>query len=218
VSQDNHRHRRAVILAGGDDTRLKTLTRAIAGDELPKQFCPVIGESTLLEKTQRHVALLMNPVQTFTIVTRTHERFYRNHLKHWPTDRLLRQPENRGTAPAILLSLLGIRQLSPEAVVAFFPSDHHFTDETSRVLCRRSRWRSTWLKLTRVRSHYWAFNPTAANNSTVGLSQWSRQNNNGTRVFARAPLLGKASQECRAKANARRGPVGLAASLRKSAR
>jgi mannose-1-phosphate guanylyltransferase len=116
-----------VILAGVDGTRLKTLTRAIAGDERPKQFCSVIGESALLEKTQRRMALLMNPVQTFTIVTRAHERFYRNHLKHWPMDRLLIQPENKGTAPAILLSLLRMRQLSPEAVVAFFPSNHHFT-------------------------------------------------------------------------------------------
>jgi mannose-1-phosphate guanylyltransferase len=79
VSQENHRHRRAAILAGGDGTRLKTLARAIAGDERPKQLCPVIGVNTLLEKTRRRAALVMNPVQTFTIVTSIHERFYRNH-------------------------------------------------------------------------------------------------------------------------------------------
>jgi mannose-1-phosphate guanylyltransferase len=42
-----------VILAGGDGTRLKSLTRRIAGDERPKQFCPVLGKATLLEQTQR---------------------------------------------------------------------------------------------------------------------------------------------------------------------
>ena len=38
----------AVILAGGDGTRLKSLTRHIAGDERPKQFCSVLGHGTLL--------------------------------------------------------------------------------------------------------------------------------------------------------------------------
>jgi len=32
----------AVILAGGDGTRLRSFTRHIAGDDRPKQFCPVI--------------------------------------------------------------------------------------------------------------------------------------------------------------------------------
>ena len=47
----------AVILAGGDGTRLKSLTRHIAGDERPKQFCSVMGGATLLEETQRRAAL-----------------------------------------------------------------------------------------------------------------------------------------------------------------
>src|SRR5260370_1151683 len=37
------RDRWAVILAGGDGTRLRSLTRAIAGDDRPKQFCPILG-------------------------------------------------------------------------------------------------------------------------------------------------------------------------------
>lgn len=119
----------AVILAGGDGTRLKPLTRALTGDDRPKQFCPIISDRTLFDHTRRRVGLLLNPAQTFTVVTRTHERFYQEQLKDWPRNRLLVQPENKGTAPAILLSLLKIAQLSPKATVAFFPSDHHFTDD-----------------------------------------------------------------------------------------
>ena len=129
MSQHNRKQRWAVILARGDGKRLKPLTRAIAGDDRPKQFCRIIGDRTLLDHTQRRVALLLNPAQTLLVVTRTHERFYQDQLKNWPSDRLLIQPENKGTAPAILLSLLRIAQFSPKAVVAFFPSDHHFTDE-----------------------------------------------------------------------------------------
>lgn len=129
VPEPHENDRWAVILAGGDGTRLKPLTRAITGDDRPKQFCPVITDKTLFDQTQRRVALLFDQAQTFTVVTRTHERFYKAQLKDWPVDRVLVQPENKGTVPAILLSLLAIAQLSPEAVVAFFPSDHYFSDD-----------------------------------------------------------------------------------------
>lgn len=119
----------AVILAGGDGTRLQSLTRTISGDDRPKQFCPIIGGRTLLDQTRRRVALAVPAEQTLTIVTETHERFYKSLLKDVTKDRLLVQPENKGTAPAILFSLLRIAQLSPNATVAFFPSDHYFDDD-----------------------------------------------------------------------------------------
>src|SRR2546422_1937716 len=40
-----------LILAGGDGTRLRPLTRLIVRDERPKQFCPVLSNETLLEQT-----------------------------------------------------------------------------------------------------------------------------------------------------------------------
>lgn len=44
-------HRWGVILAGGDGRRLLPLTRKIAGDDMPKQFCTIVGDGTLLEQT-----------------------------------------------------------------------------------------------------------------------------------------------------------------------
>ena len=40
--------RAAVILAGGDGTRLCALTREMFGEEIPKQFCRFWGGQTLL--------------------------------------------------------------------------------------------------------------------------------------------------------------------------
>ncbi|HKR61238.1 MAG TPA: sugar phosphate nucleotidyltransferase [Pyrinomonadaceae bacterium] len=128
-SDEPETNRWAVILAGGDGTRLRSLTKSISGDERPKQFCPVIGGRTLLDQTRRRVALSVEPQKTLTVVTRTHEVFYQSLLRDVPRDRLLVQPENKGTAPAILLSLLRIAQSAPDATVAFFPSDHFFTDD-----------------------------------------------------------------------------------------
>ena len=128
MNYERQAKRWAVILAGGDGTRLRKLTRAVAGDDRPKQFCQIIGDKTLLEQTQRRVRLSFKFAQTFVVLTRTHERFFKE-LNDCTGDRRLIQPENKGTAPAVLLSLLRIAQISPEGVVAFFPSDHHFTEE-----------------------------------------------------------------------------------------
>lgn len=32
-----------IILAGGDGTRLRSLTRRLTGDDRPKQFCALLG-------------------------------------------------------------------------------------------------------------------------------------------------------------------------------
>ena len=116
-------------LAGGDGMRLQPLTRVISGDNRPKQFCAFQGSTTLLDQTRHRVALSVPNKYTLTVVTQTHERFYKPLFKNSAKSRLLVQPINKGTAPAILLSALKIAQLSPNTNVAFFPSDHHLTNE-----------------------------------------------------------------------------------------
>jgi mannose-1-phosphate guanylyltransferase len=122
-------NRHAVILAGGDGTRLRSLTRAIAGDERPKQFCPILGEETLLDKTRQRTALGIAPENTHFSLTRKHEQYYERPLWNVPEQQMTVQPENRGTGPAILYSLMRLAKASPGAVVAFFPSDHYFSND-----------------------------------------------------------------------------------------
>ena len=123
------RDRWAVILAGGDGTRLQSMTRAISGDNRPKQFVPVIGGSTLLNQTRRRVALSIEPSRTLIVVTQKHRRFYEPLAHEISPNLLVEQPMNKGTAPAILYALLRVATKSPKAVVALFPSDHFFADD-----------------------------------------------------------------------------------------
>lgn len=120
-----------VILAGGDGTRLRSLTRRIAGDERPKQFCPILGGETLLEQTRRRTALAVSPERTLLVLTQAHERFYRQLLPSVPASCAVIQPENRGTAPAILYALLRLAATAPTAPVAIFPSDHYVSDDAA---------------------------------------------------------------------------------------
>jgi mannose-1-phosphate guanylyltransferase len=126
-------HRWGVILAGGDGKRLLPMTRRITGDNRPKQFCTIMDGQTLLAQTRCRVERMIQPRHTLLVVTEKHECFYSDQLNDVPSSSLLVQPFNRSTTPAILYSLLRLRELDPSAVVGFFPSDHYFGDDEGLV-------------------------------------------------------------------------------------
>ena len=119
----------ALILAGGDGVRLSAFTREVFGYHLPKQFCPMFEGKTLLEQTIRRVSLLVPPSQTLTVLNRAHRQFYTPLLSGTASRNLLVQPENRGTAPAILSALLRLAETGHTGPVAIFPSDHYISDD-----------------------------------------------------------------------------------------
>src|SRR5579863_5083323 len=96
---DSHGRRWGLVLAGGDGKRLLPLTRKIAGDDRPKQFCAVLGNETLLHRTQRRVSRLVQSWRAALVLTKSHEPFYADEVAGIPSSRFLIQP-NQGTAPA----------------------------------------------------------------------------------------------------------------------
>lgn len=126
-------HRWGVILAGGDGTRLQPLTRLACGDNRPKQFCPLLGGKTLLAHTRQRISRSIAPDRTLFVLTRKHEPFFREELKDLPWMQKVVQPQNQGTLPAILWSLLRLFRTDQQALVAFFPSDHYFAHENEFV-------------------------------------------------------------------------------------
>jgi mannose-1-phosphate guanylyltransferase len=128
-SQDARRSRRwGVLLAGGDGTRLRNMTRLISGDDRPKQFCRLFGNESLLDMARKRAERSISPEQILVPLTRSHRDFYVQESGVRPSQRIV-QPANRGTAPPILYSLLSIEQIDDDAIVAILPSDHHFSDE-----------------------------------------------------------------------------------------
>ena len=121
----------AIILAGGNGERLRPLTRLLVGDDRPKQFCPVVGEETLLDQTRRRAAAVIATDRTLIVVTREHEPYYTPALAELPARNVVEQPVGRGTAPAILYALLRLRTVAPGGTVAILPSDHYVDDDAA---------------------------------------------------------------------------------------
>jgi mannose-1-phosphate guanylyltransferase len=124
----NETHTWAVVLAGGDGMRLQQLTQRIAGDLRPKQFCQLFEEKSLLNQTRERIASLFCEDRTLFALARAHEPFYRHQLAEVHDRRKVVQPANRGTAVAMALCLQVIARQDEDALVAFFPSDHHYSN------------------------------------------------------------------------------------------
>lgn len=118
-----------VILAGGDGTRLRPLTRLISGDARPKQFCKILDGETLLAHTRLRILKAIPEERTLFVLRRSHEKFYSTELADVPKGRLLVQPANKGTGAAIACAVVRILQAESDALVAFFPADHHYDNE-----------------------------------------------------------------------------------------
>ena len=122
-------HPWAIVLAGGEGTRLRSLTHRIVGDSRPKQFCRIFGGKTLLRQTCDRIEPLFRRDRTMFVVTRAHAPFYLADLSGTDDTRILVQPQNRGTGVAITAALLRVLEAEPGAIVALFPSDHYYSND-----------------------------------------------------------------------------------------
>lgn len=115
----------AIVLAAGRGTRLATVTRALCGRDLPKQFVALTSRRTLLQETMDRIAPLIPPERTVVVVSDVHADLARAQLADYPGVEIVVQPADRGTGPGILLPLAHVMARDPRASVAVFPSDHH---------------------------------------------------------------------------------------------
>jgi mannose-1-phosphate guanylyltransferase len=121
----------AVVLAGGDGTRVSDLTRAADGTPTPKQYCRFGGATPMVRWAIDRARRVVPRERVLVVVNQSHRRFWEPELADVPRRNVLVQPSNRGTGAGALLALLTLEgRTDPESPVLLLPSDHFVARET----------------------------------------------------------------------------------------
>jgi mannose-1-phosphate guanylyltransferase len=128
----------AVVLAGGDGSRLREITTTAAGEVIPKQFCSLQRETCLLEDAIKRAQAVALPPHICSVVAEQHRRWWGRALRSLPSQNIFVQPHNRGTAYGILFALLQIERRAANSVVVLLPADHYLTDEATMARALRT--------------------------------------------------------------------------------
>jgi mannose-1-phosphate guanylyltransferase len=119
----------AVVLAGGEGSRLARLTKTSDGVVIPKQFCSLMKSSCLLQDALGRARSVAPAPQVCAVVGAQHRRWWTEAVGNIVPSNIFVQPETRGTGYGILLALLQLEAANPDARVIFLPADHYFKDE-----------------------------------------------------------------------------------------
>jgi mannose-1-phosphate guanylyltransferase len=133
----------AIVLAGGEGTRVHGLTFDELGRPAPKQYSRIAGQRSLLTAAIARAERLAPRGQIVVVVAGGHERWWRSIKASHPEVHLVIQTLNRGTAPAILDAILHIQEHDPNPHVAILPADHAVENEAVLAATFRSAFHLT---------------------------------------------------------------------------
>jgi mannose-1-phosphate guanylyltransferase len=113
-----------LALAGGDGVRLSEYVLRRFGRRIPKQYCCLLGERSMLEHTLERLNKLTPASRTLTVIGSSHGGIAAPQLAG-RSDHVFRQPSARDTGVALYVALAMIRRWHPGATVAITPTDHY---------------------------------------------------------------------------------------------
>ena len=118
-----------VILSGGSGTRLWPLSRK----NLPKQFLPLAGDSSLFQQTVARTRGLAGAAAPVVVCSEDHRFLVAEQLLELKVGgaSIMLEPIPRNTAPAIALAALQALSRDPDATLLVLPADHLIGDEES---------------------------------------------------------------------------------------
>jgi mannose-1-phosphate guanylyltransferase len=140
----------ALVLAGGEGSRLQSLTTLASGLAVPKQFCSFGGGPSLLNDALKRASVIATPERACAIVSEHHARWWQSLPISLPKENLIIQPRNRGTAIGILLPLLHILHRDPDASLVVLPSDHYVRNEAELANSLRTAMREVERRSDRI--------------------------------------------------------------------
>ncbi len=118
-------HYYALIMAGGIGSRLWPLSR----QKRPKQVLPLVGERSMFQGAVDRLQPLLTTDEIFVVVGEDQVELLKAENTRVPDENFIVEPMGRGTAPAIALSAITLRQRDPDAILAVLTADHFVGDE-----------------------------------------------------------------------------------------
>lgn len=111
-----------VILSGGSGTRLWPLSRM----QNPKQFFPLLNDSSLFRDTLQRLEGLRNCLSPLVVCNEDHRFLVAEQLRELKVDpqAIVLEPIGRNTAPAVALAAHKAVQTHGDALLLVLPSDH----------------------------------------------------------------------------------------------
>ena len=113
-----------IALAGGEGVRLSDYVTRRFGTWIPKQYCRLLGQHSMLEHTLDRLNKLVPASHTFTVIGTNHGEHAYPQLAG-RSDHVLRQPSARDTGLALYVALAWIKRWTPTAIVTITPTDHY---------------------------------------------------------------------------------------------
>ena len=124
LSQNRIKHLWAIILAGGNGSRISDLISQWKGRPIPKQYCAFVGTKSMLEHTILRADRLIQPERQRILIARDHYQDARPQLASRWAKSVILQPSNCDTLPGIFLPLTHVYARDSKATVIIYPSDH----------------------------------------------------------------------------------------------
>ena len=121
-----------VVLAAGERPELAEYVEHRFGQRLPKQYCCLLGNRSMLQHTLARTNILAPSARTLTVIGRNHAELALPQLVDL-CDHVFRQPASRDTGIGFYVALAMIKRWCPNAVVTVTPSDHYVSPASTYV-------------------------------------------------------------------------------------
>ena len=117
-------HYYAVIMAGGEGSRLWPLSRK----SRPKQMVQLGSDRTLFQFAIDRVKPILPAERIYVVTVESQAAVLQEQCPEIPAENFLIEPKPRGTASVVGLAALALRQRDPQAVMAILAADHLIQD------------------------------------------------------------------------------------------
>jgi mannose-1-phosphate guanylyltransferase len=121
-----------LALAGGEGVRLTEYVERRFGRRIPKQYCCLLGNRSMLQHTLERMNKITPAARTLTVIGTNHGSFAYPQLAG-KSDHVLRQPGARDTGLALYVALAMIKRWTPNAIVTITPTDHYVAPSAKYV-------------------------------------------------------------------------------------